>query len=138
MCDFTFSTGRPFIWYNPLVEYFKLKIPFIYSSGAIYDPQIKKSDFQPSDWDCKKLNKVVQHRRKIQGWDDCSYRIRYVLQVNDADWETINSLGMDERGKKEDHALQRFRIIKLKYPKDYPIRYFCGSRLVGWYLARSG
>ena len=36
-CDFTFSTGRPLSMTLPMAAYFDLKIPFIYSNGAIYD-----------------------------------------------------------------------------------------------------
>ena len=36
-CDFTFSTGRPLLMTLPMAVYFKLKIPFVFSSSAIYD-----------------------------------------------------------------------------------------------------
>ena len=112
-CDFTFSTGRAFPMTLPIATYFGLKIPFIYSSGAIYDPRDDRvvSTFPIKPMQIKKVIKVAEEFRvgMIAHAETCMF-----CQVSDKDWETIESLEW-MKGEKVDHA-ERVEDIKTDIP----------------------
>ena len=113
-CNFTFSTGRAFPMVQPMVEFFKLKIPFIYSSGAIYDP-IKKEVISAHPIGMQKIEKVEKIAEKFKVGMIFHTESGMYCRVNDADWETINSLEWI-KGKKEDHAY-RIQNYKTEIPE---------------------
>jgi len=101
-CDFTLSTGRAFPLTLPMATYFKLKIPFIYSSGAIYDPRdnrvISAPSFKPIQ-----IEKVEKIAEKFRVGMITHTKTGMFCRVNDKDWETITSLEW-MKGEKVDHA----------------------------------
>lgn len=101
-CGFTLSTGRAFTLTLPMAEYFKLRIPFIYSSGAIYDPidnkVISAPPIKPNQ-----IEKVVKIAEKFRVGMITHTKTGMFCRVNDKDWETINSLEW-MKGERVDHA----------------------------------
>jgi Cof subfamily protein (haloacid dehalogenase superfamily) len=114
-CDFTFSTGRPFLMTFPMVEYFKLKIPFIYSNGAIYDPRDEKV-ISASPINSIQIEKVVKIAEKFKLGMITHTKTGMFCQVSDKDWETIASLKW-MKGEKMDHA-RRVEDIKTDVPEE--------------------
>ena len=100
--DFTLSTGRAFPLTLPMATYFKLKIPFIYSSGAIYDPRdnrvISAPSFKPIQ-----IEKVEKIAEKFRVGMITHTKTGMFCRVNDKDWKTITSLEW-MKGEKVDHA----------------------------------
>lgn len=90
-CSFTLSTGRPFIFSNPMAEYLNLEVPFTFSGGAIYDPKEKRVIFAPvmRGEQIEKINFIAE-----------KYEVGLLAHttdglfclVNDKDWRTIRSL----------------------------------------------
>ncbi len=112
-CDFTFSTGRALPMSLPIAAYFKLKIPFIYSSGAVYDPRderiISAFSIKPIQ-----IEKVVKVAEKFGVGMITHTKTGMFCQVSDKDWETIASLEW-MKGEKVDHA-RRVEDIKTDVP----------------------
>ena len=108
-CDFTLSTGRAFPLTLPMAEYFKLKIPFIYSSGAIYDPRDNRVISAPSIKPIQ-IEKVEKIAEKFSVGMITHTKTGMFCRVNDKDWETITSLEW-MKGEKVDHA-RRIEDVK--------------------------
>jgi len=101
-CDFTLSTGRAFPLTLPMATYFKLKIPFIYSSGAIYDPRDNRVISAPSIKPIQ-IEKVEKIAEKFRVGMITHTKTGMFCRVNDKDCETITSLEW-MKGEKVDHA----------------------------------
>ena len=101
-CDFTFSTGRPLLMTLPMAVYFKLKIPFIFSSGAIYDPREGKV-ISASPIKSIQIEKAVRIEEKFKVGLVTHTKTGMFCQVSDKDWETIASLKW-MKGRKTNHA----------------------------------
>ena len=112
-CDFTISTGRAFPLTLPLAAYFKLKIPFIFSSGAIYDPREDRVISAPSIKPIQ-IEKAVRIAKKFGVGVITHTKTDMFCQVSDKDWETISSLEW-MREEKVDHA-RRVKDIKTDIP----------------------
>jgi len=108
-CDFTLSTGRAFPLTLPMAAYFKLKIPFIYSSGAIYDARDDRVISAPSIKPIQ-IEKAVRIAEKFGVGMITHTKTGMFCQVSDKDWETISSMEW-MRGEKVDHA-RRVEDIK--------------------------
>ena len=109
-CDFTLSTGRAFPLTLPMAAYFKLKIPFIYSSGAIYDPRDNRVISAPSIKPIQ-IEKVEKIAEKFRVGMIIHTKTGMFCRVNDKDWETITSLEW-MKGEKVDHA-RRIEDVKI-------------------------
>ena len=101
-CGFTLSTGRAFPLTLPMAEYFKLRIPFIYSSGAIYDP-IDNRVISAHSITPKQAEKVEKIAEKFRVGMITHTKNGMFCRVNDKDWETIKSLEW-MKGERVDHA----------------------------------
>jgi Cof subfamily protein (haloacid dehalogenase superfamily) len=112
-CDFTFSTGRAFPRTLPMAVYFKLKIPFIYSSGAIYDPRdnrfISAFPIKPIQ-----IEKIANIAEEFKVGMVAHTKTGMFCQVSDKDWKTIASLEW-KKGEKVDHV-KRVEDIKKDGP----------------------
>jgi len=112
-CDFTLSTGRAFPLALPMALYFKLKIPFIYSSGAIYDPRDNRLISAPSIKPIQ-IEKVEKIAEKFGVGMITHTKTGMFCRVNDEDWETIASLEW-MKGERVDHA-RRVEDVKIDVP----------------------
>ena len=109
-CDFTLSTGRAFPLTLPMAAYFKLKIPFIYSSGAIYDPRDNRVISAPPIKPIQ-IEKVEKIAEKFMVGMITHTKTGMFCRVNDKDWETITSLEW-MKGERVDHA-RRIEDVKI-------------------------
>jgi len=114
-CDFTFSTGRPLVMALPMVAYFNLKIPFIYSNGAIYDPMNDKV-ISASPFKSIYIEKVVKIAEKFNVGMVIHTKTGMFCQVSDKDWDTLSSLKW-MKGEKTDH-IRRVENIKTDIPEE--------------------
>ena len=114
-CDLTFSTGRALPHVLPIAAYFKLKIPFIYSGGAIYDPRddrvISAASIKPIQ-----IDKIVHISEKFRVGMVAHTKTGMCCQVSDKDWETIASLEW-MKGKMVDHVI-RVEDVKTDIPDE--------------------
>jgi len=108
-CGFTFSTGRPLSMTLPLAAYLDLKIPFIYSNGAIYD---LKDNSVVSAFPIKsiQIEKVAKIAKKFGVGMVAHTKTGMFCQVSNKDWKTIASMEWI-KGKKVDHV-RRVKDIK--------------------------
>jgi Cof subfamily protein (haloacid dehalogenase superfamily) len=114
-CDFTFCTGRPLLMTLPMVEYFKLKIPFIYSNGAIYDPREGKV-ISASPIKSIQIEKAVRIAEKFEVGMVTHTKTGMFCQVSDKDWETIASIKW-MKGEKMINA-RRVEDIRTDVPEE--------------------
>ncbi len=112
-CDFTLSTGRPLSMTLPMAAYFDLKIPFIYSNGAIYDLK-DKSVVSASPIKSIQIEKVTKIAKEFGVGMVAHTKIGMFCQVNNKDWKTIESMEW-MKGKKMDHV-RRVEDVKSDVP----------------------
>ena len=112
-CGFTFSTGRPLSMTLPMAVYFDLKIPFIYSNGAIYDLK-DNSVVSASPIKSIQIEKATKIARKFGVGIITHTETGMFCQVSDEDWKTIASMEW-MRGKKVNHV-RRVKDVKSEVP----------------------
>jgi len=112
-CDFTFGTGRPLSMTLPMAEYFNLKVPFIYSHGAIYD---LKDNSVVSAFPIKstQIEEVAKIAEKFGVGMVTHTKTGMFCQVGNEDWKTIASMEW-MKGKRVDHV-SRVEDIKSDVP----------------------
>jgi len=101
-CAFTFSTGRPLSMTLPMAAYFDLKIPFIYSNGAIYDLR-DNGVVSASPIKSTQIEKVTEIAEYFGVGMVAHTKTGMFCQVSDKDWGTIASMEW-VKGKKVDHV----------------------------------
>ena len=112
-CDFTFSTGRPLSMTLPMAAYFNLKIPFIYSNGAIYDLR-DNGVVSASPIKSTQIEKITEIAEYFGVGMVAHTKTGMFCQVSDKDWGTIASMEW-VKGKKVDHV-RRVEDVKSDVP----------------------
>lgn len=114
-CDFTLSTGRPLTMSLPMAVYFKLEIPFIFSSSAIYHVRNDRVISAPSIKPVQ-IEKIAKIAEKFRVGMVAHTKTGMFCEVSDKDWETISSLKW-MKGRKMNHA-RRVKDIKTDVPEE--------------------
>jgi Cof subfamily protein (haloacid dehalogenase superfamily) len=89
-CVFTLSTGRSFIYTQPLIAYLNIEIPYAYSGGTIYDPQTESVIFE-DPINCDQVAQVVQVAEKYKVSLLAHTVNNMYCQVNQSDWLNVSS-----------------------------------------------
>ena len=113
--DFTFSTGRPLPMALPILDYFNLKVPFVYSNGAIYDLKNHRVVFAPLI-ESHQIKKIAKIAEKFGVGMITHTRTGMYCQVNNKDWELIASFKW-MKGRKLDHV-KRVENINTDVPEE--------------------
>ena len=114
-CAFTLSTGRPFIFTNPMAEYLNLEVPFTFSGGGIYDPKEKKVVFAPVMRGAQ-IEKITAIAEKYEVGLLAHTTNGVFCLVNDKDWQTIRSLEW-MKGRQSGHP-ERIEDIRTDVPNE--------------------
>jgi len=99
---FTLCSGRAFPYVAPLAKFLKIDVPFIYSSGAIYDVGQSKILFSRA-LDEESIYSIMQIGKDQHVGLIAHTSLDMYCQVNDWDWEKIEAIEW-LRGRKDIRA----------------------------------
>jgi Cof subfamily protein (haloacid dehalogenase superfamily) len=89
-CVFTLSTGRSFIYTQPLIAYLNIDIPYAYSGGTIYDPHADRVIFKdPIGSD--QIGEIVLIAKKYNVGLLAHTQDNMFCQVDESDWLNVSS-----------------------------------------------
>jgi len=106
---FTIGTGRSFPLTIQLVEYLGIQAPFIYSSGAIFDPHQQRV-ISAVALQKHQVEAVIQIARKYVLGIIAHTTAKMYCQVCDSDWGKISALEW-LKNKHSDHAIRVENIL---------------------------